>query len=71
MDNVRSIPITVPVPFLPDRTVLFVDGAPGTLSQYIEKQKDEYSDILCDSGYSFLFLPDLVSGLSPEMLSYF
>ena len=57
-------------PFLRDDTVLYVGGSSGTSLAIIAGCREELSSRFHDSGYRFLFLPELVESLSPEMLSY-
>ena len=62
--------IKFPVPFLKDNTVLYVDSRIGTSHYYIEDFWDDIPFRLDGVGYTFAFLPDLVSQLSPAMLEY-
>lgn len=62
--------IKIPLPFLQDKTVLFVDSHLGISNYYIEDFKDELIDRFRDAGYTFLFLPDLIKDISPEILQY-
>lgn len=62
--------ITIPLPFLKDETVLYVDSPIGTSHHYIEDSKDDLYKIFRKAGYTFLYLPDLVKELSPEILDY-
>lgn len=53
--------IKTPVPFLQDRTVLYVgDGA----------ERAELPGRFRDAGYKFLFLPELAESLGPALLGY-
>ena len=58
------------VSFLHGRIVLYVDSLKGTSHNYIEGLKEELVEVFLLAGYRFLFLPDLVKNLSPEMLRY-
>ena len=62
--------ITTPIPFLKDRTVLYVDGGSGLSNSYVEGNEDVLSHRFLAEGYTFLFLPRLVENLSPEVLHY-
>lgn len=62
--------IKFPAPFLKDKTVLYVDSRIGTSHYYIEDFWDDILFRLDGVGYTFAFLPDLVSQLSPAMLEY-
>jgi len=62
--------IKIIVPFLQDKTVLYVDSRIGTSHFYIEDYWDDILFKLDGVGYTFLFLPDLCSQLSPELLHY-
>ena len=62
--------IGLPVPFLRDKTVLYVRGRIGTSVHYIEKHRDDLGSRFEGAGYSFLFLPDLAGSLSPAVLHY-
>jgi hypothetical protein len=62
--------ITIPLPFLQDETVLYVESPKGTSHHYIEEFKDDLFKKFRKAGYTFLYLPDLVKDLSPEILDY-
>ena len=62
--------VKLPVPFLRDSTVLFVDSLPGTFHTFIEDNKTWLTVRFREAGYTFLFLPDMVGSLSSEMLQY-
>lgn len=62
--------IKFPVPFLKDKTVLYVDSRIGASHYYIEDFLDDILFRLDEVGYTFAFLPDLVSQLSPALLEY-
>lgn len=62
--------IKLPVPFLQNETILYVDGTSGALHSFIEECKEELTFRFRDVGYTFLYLPDLIASLSPEMLHY-
>ena len=62
--------IKFPVPFLKSKTVLYVDSRTGTSHEYIEFSWEYIMSRLERLGYSFAFLPDLVSQLSPDLMQY-
>jgi hypothetical protein len=62
--------IKIPLPFLHDKTVLYVDSRLGISHNYIEYFKYDLLERFNGAGYSFLFLPDLVKNISPEILQY-
>ena len=62
--------ITTPIPFLKDRTVLYVDGGTGVSNSYIENNVNVLRHRFLAEDYTFLFLPRLVERLSPEVLRY-
>lgn len=62
--------IKLPVPFLQDETILYVDSRIGTSHLYIEEHLEDLVSRFEDIGYTFLFLPDLVGELSPGVLHY-
>ena len=62
--------ITIPLTFLKDETVLYVDSTIGTSHHAIERFKDDLLKKFRKAGYTFLYLPDLVKELSPEILDY-
>lgn len=62
--------IMLPVSFLKEKTVLFVDSSTDG-SRYCTK--DMWDDMLIcfdKVGYTFAFLPDIISQLSPDILEY-
>lgn len=62
--------IKLPVPFLQDETILYVDSRIGTSHLYIEEHQEDLVSRFEDIGYTFLFLPDLAGDLSPGVLHY-
>ncbi len=62
--------VKLPVPFIKDSTVLFVDSPAGAFHSFIEKNIIQLIIRLRGAGYTFLFLPDMVDRLSPEMLQF-
>ncbi len=66
----KDMLIRFPVPFLRERSVLYVDSSTGVHRNFIEESREEISDQFFDAGYTFTYLPDLVSELSPELLQY-
>ena len=62
--------IKFPVPFLKDKTVLYVDSSAGTSHCFNEDFRKDILYRLDENGYTFTFLPDLVSQFSPAMLEY-
>lgn len=62
--------IKLPVPFLQDKTVLYVDSRIGTSHFYIEDNAEELAERFKDAGYTFLFIPDLVDNLPLGVLHY-
>ena len=70
MINNNDKQITIPLTFLQNETVLYVDSRAGASHYYIEEFKEELFKKFRDTGYRFLFLPDLIESLSPDMLQY-
>ena len=66
----EDILIKLPVPFLKNKTILFLEGHGGIVHSCIEKNSEELAYRFKRAGYRFLFLPDLVRSLFPEMLHY-
>ncbi len=62
--------VKLPVPFIKDSTVLFVDSPAGAFHSFIEKNKIQLIIRFRGAGYTFLYLPDMVDRLSPEMVQY-
>ena len=62
--------IKLQVPFLKERTILYVDSSLGTSHVYIEEHWEDLVRRFDDVGYRFLFLPDLAVALSPDILHY-
>ena len=62
--------IKIPIPFLHDKTVIYVDNSQGISHDCLENFKYELLERLNDARYSFLFLPDLVKNISQEILQY-
>ena len=62
--------IKLPVPFLQDETILYVDSRIGSSYFYVEEHLEDLVSRFEDIGYTFLFLPDLVGELSPGVLHY-
>ena len=62
--------IEFPMPFLKDGTVLYVDSRTGTSHYCIEDSGDDLLYRFNAAGYTFAFLPDLVSRLSPDLLEF-
>ena len=62
--------IKLPIPFLKDRTILYVDSRIGASHVYIEEHWEDLARRFDDVGYRFLFLPDLAVALSPDVLHY-
>lgn len=58
------------IPFLKDRTVLFVDDSKGVSLFYV---RDFWRDIrhrFAAAGFTFIYIPELADRLTPELLSY-
>ena len=62
--------IQISVPFLQDKTVLYVDSRTGTSHFYIEANRHDIASEFEAVGYTFLFLPELAGNLFPEVLHY-
>jgi hypothetical protein len=62
--------IKLPIPFLQDKTVLYVDSRTGTSHFYIEANRHVIASEFEAVGYTFLFLPELAGNLFPEVLHY-
>ena len=58
------------VPFLTDKTVIYVGGEDGTSIPDMEDFRDHISLCLEDEGVTFIYLPELASRLSPEIIRY-
>ncbi len=62
--------IQISVPFLQDKTVLYVDSRTGTTHFYIEANRHDIAREFEAIGYKFLFLPELARNLFPDVLHY-
>lgn len=62
--------IKLSVPFLQDKTILYVDSRTGNSHFYIEENRYELAERFEDIGYNFLFLPELAGSLYPDVLHY-
>lgn len=62
--------IQISVPFLQEKTVLYVDSRTGTSHFYIEANRHDIASEFEAVGYTFLFLPELAGNLFPEVLHY-
>ena len=62
--------IKISVPFLKDKTILYVDSRTGTSHFYVEQFRDEIQYKFEELGYTFLFLPEVCERLSPELIEY-
>ncbi len=62
--------IQISVPFLQDKTVLYVDSRTGTSHFYIEANRHDIASEFEAVGYTFLFLPELAGNLFPDVLHY-
>ncbi len=62
--------IQISVPFLQDKTVLYVDSRTGTTHFYIEANRHDIAREFEAIGYKFLFLPELAGNLFPDVLHY-
>ena len=62
--------IKLPVEFLQDKTVLYIDSCIGTSQFFIEQHWEGLVSEFEDAGYRFLFLPNLAELLSPSVLHY-
>lgn len=68
-DNIR---IKVPVPFLKDKTVIYVNSQSGESKDFLKEiHHDDYLTIeLGIKGYTFTYLPNLISQLSPDIIHF-
>lgn len=62
--------IKLPIPFLQDKTVLYIDSCTGTSHFYIEANRHDIACEFVAIGYKFLFLPELARNLFPDVLHY-
>ena len=62
--------IILPVSFLRDKTVLYVDSQFGFSNHFMAVFGDLIQSRFKDIGYSFAFLPDLIHQIHPDMLQY-
>ena len=62
--------IQISVPFLQEKTVLYVDSRTGTSHFYIEANRHDIASEFEAVGYTFLFLPELAGNLFPDVLHY-
>ncbi len=62
--------IQISVPFLQDKTVLYVESRTGTSHFYIEANRHDIASEFEAVGYTFLFLPELAGNLFPDVLHY-
>lgn len=62
--------IKLSVPFLQDKTILYVDSHTGTSHFYIEENRYNLAERFEEVGYKFLFLPELAGSLYPDVLHY-
>lgn len=62
--------VKMPVPFLKDSTVLFVDSREGEAHIFIEENKEDLRNRFFQEGFKFLYLPDLMENLSSRTLRY-
>lgn len=70
MQHNDDIRIHLPVPFLKDKTALFLDSQVDHTNSYMEGIRWDLLSQFEDVGYTFAFLPDLVKQLSPALLEY-
>lgn len=63
--------ITTPLPFLKGRTVLYVGGSKDSRRSYVVRRRKKVRSLFNDAGYSFLFLPDLLDSLEPQIIGYY
>ncbi len=71
MESIKAIQITAPVRFVSGRTVLYVGGSDNAFNSYIEDCCIPFAGRLEEAGYKFLYLPELIGNLSPELLRYY
>lgn len=66
--NDRIIKATIP--FLKDRTVLYVDGSKGVSHFYVRDFWRNLRHRFAAAGFTFIYIPELADRLTPELLSY-
>ena len=62
--------VKFPVPFLKDKTILYVDSRTGTTHEFIETYYHHIHSLFLESGYTFAFLPDVLANITPDMREY-
>ena len=62
--------IVLPVPFLREGSILYVGSSAGTSRLYIEEHWGELAGRFGEVGYPFVFIPDIVESLGPELYGY-
>ena len=58
------------VPFLRRNTILYVESSEGTLHAYFENNSRLLADRFGEIGYMYLYLPEFLSSLFPNVLNY-
>ena len=62
--------IDLSVPFLKDKTVLYLENQDGEAHGFIEDSLEELRERLRGIGYTLLFLPELAKRLEPTVVNY-
>lgn len=58
------------IPFLKDRTVLYVDGSKGLSHFYVRDFWLDLRQRFVVAGFTFIYLPELADRLTPDLLGY-
>ena len=62
--------IKISVPFLREKTVLFVDSLTGPFHYYSDDDLEDIRLVSREFGYSFLYLPEVCNYLTPKFVQY-
>lgn len=62
--------IKISVPFLRGKTVLFVDSSTGPFHYYSDYAMEDIRYMSRETGYSFLYLPEVCKYLTPKFIQY-
>lgn len=62
--------IDLPIPFLKEKTVVYINGGSGYAHRCISRMADILHSRLARADFRFVFLPDLMDQLTPDVLQY-
>ena len=62
--------IDLPIPFLKEKTVVYIDGENSDAHSYISRVSDILHSRFAKADFRFVFLPDLMDQLTPDVLQY-